>query len=77
MELSDQFIKDMGLTCLMVTHNMRHAIQYGNRLIMMSQGRVILDAAGEEKQKLTVEGLIQRFSQQRSDEVMNDRMLLG
>jgi putative ABC transport system ATP-binding protein len=56
---------------------MRHAIQYGNRLIMMSQGRVILDAAGEEKQKLTVEGLIQRFSQQRSDEVMNDRMLLG
>ncbi|NLO13795.1 MAG: ATP-binding cassette domain-containing protein [Clostridiales bacterium] len=77
MELSNQFIKDMGLTCLMVTHNMRHAIQYGNRLIMMSQGRVILDAAGEEKQKLTVEGLIQRFSQQRSDEVMNDRMLLG
>ncbi len=75
--LSDQFIKDMGLTCLMVTHNMRHAIQYGNRLIMMSQGRIILDVNGEEKRHLTVEGLIQRFSQQSGEEVMNDRMLLS
>ncbi|NLG58363.1 MAG: ATP-binding cassette domain-containing protein [Clostridiales bacterium] len=77
MELSDQFIKEMGLTCLMVTHNMRHAIQYGNRLIMMSQGRVILDVSGEEKQRLTVEGLVRRFSEHSEEEVMNDRMLLG
>ncbi len=77
LELSDQFIKDMGLTCLMVTHNMRDAIQYGNRLIMMSQGRIILDVNGEEKKKLTVESLIQRFTRQSGDEVMNDRMLLS
>jgi len=77
MALSDQFIKEMGLTCLMVTHNMRHAIQYGNRLIMMSQGRVILDVSGEEKQRLTVEGLVRRFSEHSEEEVMNDRMLLG
>ena len=77
LELSDRFIREMKLTCLMVTHNMRDAIQYGNRLVMMSQGRIILDVEGEEKKKLTVEGLIQLFSSRAGDEAANDRMLLG
>ena len=54
LELTDHLIKDNGLTALMVTHNMRDAIAYGNRLIMMHNGHIILDIAGEEKKKLTV-----------------------
>lgn len=77
LKLSDRFISDLGLTCMMVTHNMRDAIAYGNRLIMMSQGRIILDVNGGDKKKLTVEELIQMFSTKSGEEVMNDRMLLG
>lgn len=77
LELSERFIAEMNLTCMMVTHNMRDAIQVGNRLIMMSQGRVILDVRGEEKKQLTVEQLIHLFSSRSGEEVINDRMLLG
>ena len=75
--LSDHFIQDLGLTCMMVTHNMRDAITFGNRLIMMSQGRVILDVEGDEKKLLTVEQLVKLFSSRSGEEVNNDRMLLG
>ena len=75
--LSDRFISDLGLTCMMVTHNMKDAIAYGNRLIMMSQGRIILDLNGEDKRRLTVEQLIQMFSAKSGEELMSDRMLLG
>ena len=75
--LSDHFIQDLGLTCMMVTHNMRDAIAFGNRLIMMSQGRVILDVEGDEKKLLTVEQLVKLFSSRSGEEVNNDRMLLG
>ena len=77
LELSDQFIAKGNLTTLMVTHNMRHAIKYGNRLMMMHDGRVILDIKGEEKQKLTVEDLLQRFGQVSGEEFANDRVLLS
>ena len=77
LELSDRFIKEQGLTCLMVTHNMRDAIAYGNRLVMMSQGRIILDVNGGEKHKLTVEQLIRLFSSKAGEEAANDRMLLS
>jgi len=77
LELSERFIADMQLTCMMVTHNMRDAIAYGNRLIMMSQGRIILDVNGTDKQQLTVEQLIHLFSSRSGEEVNNDRMLLG
>jgi len=59
------------LTTLMVTHNMQHAIRYGGRLLMMDAGRVLLDAAGEEKARLTVDALVERFH------VAHDRMLLA
>ncbi len=61
----------------MVTHNMRDAIQHGNRLIMMSQGRIILDVEGEQKKNLTVEQLVQMFSLRSGEELVNDRMMLG
>lgn len=77
LELSDRFISEKKLTCMMVTHNMRDAIQYGNRLVMMSQGKIILDVNGEEKKKLTVEGLIKLFSSKAGDDIINDRMMLG
>lgn len=75
--LSDQFVNEGNLTTLMVTHNMRHAIEHGNRLIMMHEGRVILDIKGEEKQNLTVEDLLKRFGQASGEEFTNDRALLS
>ena len=61
----------------MVTHNMKDAIAYGNRLIMMNAGRIIIDVSGEEKKKLTVEALLDAFSKASGSEFANDRALLG
>lgn len=77
LELSDQFIKEGNLTTLMITHNMRDAIKYGNRLIMMHDGHIILDIKGEEKKKLTVENLLERFGKVSGEEFANDRALLA
>lgn len=77
LELSDRIIKEENLTTLMVTHNMRDAIKHGNRLMMMHEGKVILDIKGEEKQKLTVEDLLVRFGNASGEEFSNDRALLG
>ena len=65
------------LTTLMITHNMRDAIQYGNRLIMLHDGHVILDIAGEEKKKLTVPDLLEQFTKASGDEFANDRAILS
>ena len=75
--LSKQIIEENNLMTMMVTHNMRDAIAYGNRLIMMHEGRVILDIAGEEKKKLTVENLLEQFARVSGDEFSNDRALLS
>ena len=61
LELSDKIIKENNLTALMVTHNMKDAIVHGNRLIMMNNGKIILDISGEEKKKLTVDELLKKF----------------
>jgi ABC-type uncharacterized transport system, ATPase component len=76
LQLSDQYIREGKLTSLMVTHNMVNAIQYGNRLVMMHEGKIILDIRGEEKQKLTVEDLLKRFGQASGEVFANDRALL-
>lgn len=76
LELSDKLIKEDGLTALMITHNMKDAIHYGNRLIMMNEGQIILDVSGEEKKKLTVEDLLQAFAKLSGGEFANDRALL-
>lgn len=62
---------------MMVTHNMRDAIAHGNRLIMMNNGKVILNIAGEEKKKLTVEDLLQKFEEVSGEEFASDKALLG
>ena len=77
LELSEQIVTENGLMTLMVTHNMRDAIRYGNRLIMMNDGRVILDIAGEEKQRLTVNDLMNEFFKASGEEFANDRALLS
>ena len=76
LELSEQIIEEHGLTSLMVTHNMRDAIRYGNRLIMMHDGRVAVDVSGEEKKKLTVEALLERFSESAGSDEVSDRLVL-
>ena len=77
LELSDTIIEEHGLTALMVTHNMKDAISHGNRLIMMADGKIILDIKGEEKKKLTVDDLLHQFSVASGSEFANDRALLG
>ena len=77
LHLSDQYIGEGNLTTLMVTHNMVNAIQYGNRLIMMHEGRIILDIGGEEKKRLTVEDLLKRFGKVSGEVFANDRALLS
>jgi putative ABC transport system ATP-binding protein len=77
LELTDRFIKEYGLTAMMITHNMGHAIEYGNRLLMMDKGEIIFDAAGEEKRGLTVEKLVDKFHQIRHANYGNDRALLA
>ncbi len=77
LEISDRLIAENHLTAMMVTHNMRDAITHGNRLIMMHDGNIILDIRGEEKQRLTVEALLEKFSQTSGSEFANDRALLS
>ena len=77
MELTDRIVREGQLTTLMITHNMRDAIQYGNRLIMLHDGHVILDIAGEEKKKLTVPDLLEQFTKASGDEFANDRAILS
>lgn len=77
LQVSDQIISEHKLTALMVTHNMKDAIEHGNRLVMMNDGRVILDIRGEEKKKLTVEDLLQKFEEVSGEEFASDKALLG
>ena len=77
MELTDKIVSETKLTTLMITHNMRDAIHYGNRLIMLHDGRVILDISGEDKEKLTVPELLEMFSKVSGDEFSDDRAILS
>ena len=77
LDLTGAMIAEQRLTTLMVTHNMRHALKFGNRLVMLHRGRIILDIAGEEKNALSQEDLVARFYDKQKDAVASDRMLLG
>lgn len=63
MELTDKVVKEKHLTTIMVTHNLRYAVEYGNRLIMMHQGNAIIDKAGEEKKNLRIEEILEKFNE--------------
>lgn len=73
--LTDQLVKEHNLTTLMITHNMRDALRFGNRLIMMDNGKIIYDVKGDEKKNLTVQDLLERF--QVGESGLSDRMMLG
>ncbi|MGN0161773.1 MAG: ABC transporter ATP-binding protein [Lachnospiraceae bacterium] len=75
--LTDEVIKENHLTAIMITHNMKHAINYGNRLIMMHEGKIIYDVSGEEKKNLQVSDLLAKFGQASGGEFANDRMILS
>jgi putative ABC transport system ATP-binding protein len=77
LEITDRLVKENSLTALMVTHNMKDAIAYGNRLIMMNAGKVILDVRGEEKKNLTIEALLEMFTKASGAEFASDRALLS
>lgn len=77
LELTDQIVSENNLTTLMITHNMNDAITHGNRLIMMNEGKVILDIGPEEKKKLTVEDLLQKFEEVSGQKFASDKALLG
>lgn len=77
LEISDRIIQEHHLTAMMVTHNMKDAITHGNRLIMMHNGKVIYDVAGEEKKNLKVSQLLEKFEQASGEEFANDRMMLA
>ncbi len=75
LDLTEEIIHRDKLTAFMVTHNMKNAIRYGNRLIMMHEGRIIYDVSGEEKKNIQVADLLKKF--ENTDGTLNDRMLLG
>ena len=77
LNLTEEIVDENHLTTLMVTHNMNDAIRLGNRLIMMHEGHVIYDVAGDEKKSLTVADLLQKFEEVSGGELANDRMLLS
>lgn len=77
LNLTDRFVHEYGLTTMMITHNMHHAIQYGNRLLMMDGGEIILDVQGEEKKKLTVEKLVAKFHEIKKRDFESDEVLLS
>lgn len=63
MELTDKIVREKKLTTIMVTHNLRYAVEYGDRLLMMHQGQAVINAAGEEKEKIRIEDILERFNE--------------
>ena len=77
LEATRRIVERNHLTTMMITHNMRDAIAYGNRLIMMYNGHVAVDVSGEEKQRLTVEQLLNLFSKASGSDEADDKLLLS
>ena len=77
LEITKQIVTKNNLTTLMITHNMHDAIEYGNRLIMMSEGHVVVDVSGEEKKNLTITELLGLFEKASGSEFANDKVMLS
>ena len=77
LEITDKLVTENNLTTLMITHNMRDAIEHGNRLIMMHEGRVVVDVSGEEKKSLTIEKLLALFERASGSEFTSDKGILS
>ena len=77
LELSDRIVEENHLTTMMVTHNMNDAITHGNRLVMMNAGKIIFDVEGEEKKKLTIGDLLEKFETITGEEMASDKLILS
>ena len=77
LEATEKIVRESGLTTMMITHNMRDAIAHGNRLIMMYDGHIVVDVSGEEKKNLTVEQLLNLFSQASGSDEVDDKLVLS
>ena len=77
LEITEQLVTENHLTTLMVTHNMHDAIAYGNRLIMMHEGRIVVDVSGEEKKKLTIAQLLALFERNSGSAMADDKLMLS
>ena len=77
LKTTDKIISEQNLTAMMVTHNMKDAIAHGNRLIMMHEGKIILNISGEDKHKLTVPDLLHQFELVSGEEFANDKAILA
>lgn len=76
-DLTREIVARENITCLMVTHNMKQALELGNRTLMMADGRIVLDIAGKEREGLTVDDLLRRFKVGTGQDLDNDRILLS
>lgn len=77
LEITDKIVSENHLTTIMITHNMHDAIRHGNRLVMMHEGRIVVDISGKAKENLTVEDLLSLFTKASGKEIANDRMMLS
>ena len=77
LEVTEKIVKENNLTTIMITHNMKDAIRYGNRLIMMSKGKIVADIGGEEKKNLTIETLLNMFVTHSGNDMLSDSAILG
>ena len=77
LDITQRIVAENSITTLMITHDMNHAIEYGNRLIMLYQGKIVVDVKGEEKKNLTVEDLMRLFQQNSGETLVSDELVLG
>lgn len=75
LELTERIVSENNLTTIMITHNMKDALRYGNRILMLNEGRIVLDASGEEKKKLSIEDLLKKFDEENIE--LSDEMILN
>ncbi len=77
LKLTKEIVEREQITCMMITHNMQQALEYGNRTLMMSEGKIVLDVSGEERKRMTVEELLEQFKAGTGQKLDNDRILLA
>lgn len=77
LELTDQIVKQNGLTAMMVTHSMQQALDYGTRTLMLHQGQIVLDVSGDDRQGMTVADLLALFEKTRGERADGDTLILG
>ena len=77
LDLTKKIVEENHIACLMITHNMQSALELGNRTLMMNNGEIVLDISGEERNGLTVNGLLEKFKEGVGAQLDNDRILLS